>query len=206
VIRFLLNYAAVLIKELKAVVITDLHIGIEREMGIDVKFNLKRMLERIRKIRESVDSNKLIILGDVKHEILKREEFYMKMFFGELSKIFDEIFVCKGNHDANLEKFLSFENVFIKGSRGFRIKNYGFLHGHANPRKDLVKCKKIFIGHFQPAIKIDSKIFKCFVEGKNFLILPSFNFFSGYCLVDEIQFPKYLKKDEIKIYPTEINL
>jgi len=63
-----------------------------------------------------------------------------------------KIILCKGNHDTELEDIISKE-VKIYSSRGFKIKKYGFFHGHAWPSKRLMKCDWLFMAHIHPAIE-----------------------------------------------------
>ncbi|MCS7123277.1 MAG: metallophosphoesterase [Candidatus Aenigmarchaeota archaeon] len=195
--KIILNKSAIFIPKILSIVITDIHIGIEKEYGINIVANINKMVENILEIKNSTKAENLIILGDVKHEILKKEK-YINYFFDKIENSFDKIIVCKGNHDALIEKHIKFKNIKIKGARGFVIKNIGFFHGHANPSISVKKCRKIFLGHFQPAIKIGEKIEKCFLISRKFVILPSFNPITGYFNVREVNLPSFMKKTKLK--------
>jgi metallophosphoesterase superfamily enzyme len=119
-----------------------------------------------------------------------KEIEYVKDFFEDLSKIFEEIFICKGNHDDMLEEILQDYKVY--GARGFKIKDYGFFHGHAWPFSKLWNCKTWIIGHLQAAIEIRKgnfkKIEKVIIKAKpkiekgklhEIIILPAFSDLAG---------------------------
>lgn len=197
--KLVLNYPAIFIQKISSIVIADLHIGIEREIGININASINKLVENILKIAKSTKAKNLVILGDVKHEIVEIEK-YLLYFFEGIKNEFEKIFICKGNHDALIEKNINFENVEIKGSRGFKLDRFGFFHGHAKPLEEVKKCSKIFLGHFQPAIKIDEKVEKCFLISKKFVILPSFNPFSGYFDISEIKLPSFLKVKKFDVY------
>jgi metallophosphoesterase superfamily enzyme len=99
------------------------------------------------------------------------------------------------------------EKVKIYSSRGFKIGEYGFFHGHAWPSKNLMNCNYLFMGHLQPAVEfIDElgyrsvqqvwlkgnlnqelikKKYKTSKTGKlEIIIVPSFNRLSGSLIVN----------------------
>lgn len=205
-IKFLTDYPVLFLPKIKSLVISDLHIGIEHELfksGIFIQPQAEKFRLLVEKLAELTKAKNLIILGDVKHEvpgISLREERQIPKFFEPLTKK-SKIILAKGNHDTELKGLIP-EEVKIYGSSGFKIKNYGFFHGHAWPNKLLMKCDYLFMGHIQPAIdfrdkfgyrflqqvwlrgKLDPKKirekYKIKKTGKlNIVIFPSFNKLSG---------------------------
>lgn len=173
----------------------DLHIGYEEylnEQGIliprrqfkELIFELKDLFVQVEKRNGKKRLEKIIILGDLKHEFGRISEQEWK----EVNKILDflkkkskEVILIKGNHDAILETLTKRRELKILD---FYIeKGICFLHGHKLFPECLdKKVKMMVIGHRHPAILISDKYkkekYKCFLvgkwKGKKIIILPSF--------------------------------
>jgi uncharacterized protein len=210
-IKFITNVPACFISEIKSIVITDIHIGIEYELyksGIIIPLQTEKFLNTIKKIINSTNAKLLIILGDLKYKVpgISIKELKEIPKFLENLANYVKIILCKGNHDDNLEAIIP-KGVKFYGSGGFKIKKYGFFHGHAWPNKKLMECEYLFMGHLQPAIQLKDKFNHKFVEqvwikcklnkefvkerykidkvGKlNLIIVPSFNKMSGYFILN----------------------
>ncbi len=191
----------IFIRKLKALAITDLHFGIEFELkkkGINLPNQKEKFLEILREAKNETKANKLIIVGDVKHKvpgISLRELKNLKEFFEEISKDF-KIYIAKGNHDDRIEDIL--ENAKIFSSRGFKIKEFAFFHGHAWPFSKLWNCKFFIVGHLQAAVEIREKnvkeVKRVIIRAKpkvkkgnvrEIIILPSFNEFAGSFIINK---------------------
>ena len=174
----------------KAVVIGDLHLGYENSMkigGIDIGGkiyeDLIAELEKI--IGKAGRPDKIILLGDVKHEfseLTDGERNYLSKLFDYLSGKCGEIVIIKGNHDNYLLNISS--KKMIKVFDYYLWNEYCFLHGDRDFEEIYEKDIKYWVmGHMHPAIKISegAKIekYKCFLEGeykgKKIIILPSFS-------------------------------
>ncbi len=187
--KILWNERAIFMEELSAVVIADLHIGYEdelREKGVIVPSQWKNMRNRIESIMEKTQANRLIILGDIKHNILRTPR-YVREFFDDMPY---EIVAVKGNHDGGIEEMVDFK---VYPSQGFRIGKYGFIHGHSWPSEDVVKADFLFMGHMHPEIELFDSLKKsnkmaCILYGSlnekgiekygkdiSIFVLPAFN-------------------------------
>jgi len=222
---------ALFIDELKALVIADLHIGIEYELylqGINIASQTDKLLKRCKQLIEKKKAKKLFIVGDLKHVIGKESEEYYEMmkkerkevryFLKELGKEI-EIHIIKGNHDGLLKS----KYAKIYGSRGLKIKNIAFLHGHAWPSHDIMNADLLIMGHVHPFVRIKTKVGfsylePCWVRGRfkkeklkkygvnkmNFIIMPAFNPLCGGIAVnsEELIGPmaKMLSIDNAEIY------
>ena len=175
----------------RVLVVSDLHLGYGeslRESGVfvperingEIMRDFGEIFKRVGKI------DKIIILGDVKHEIgliLEDERREMGVLFELFDKFCDKIIVVRGNHDALLgiilRKDIELVDYYIWGE-------FAFLHGN----KDYVqihdkKVKTWLIGHIHPAVNLQDGVkeekYKCFLDGrfrgKRVIVLPSF--FSG---------------------------
>lgn len=231
-VKFIENVPAAYIKPLNALVVSDLHIGIEQEYlkkGIIMKPFYEIFLKKIKPLIKKTKSKVLIVLGDVKHTITTashKEEKQIKKVFESLRQS-AEILIVKGNHDGNLERILPELKIF--SSRGFVIDEYAFFHGNAKPIKKAYECNYLFCGHLQPSLEIRDKLgykqrFRVWVKGKlnkqkvkkyfrlrktgelNLIILPSFNELAGSFAInsEEIQNFFFIEKSLFDIKEAEV--
>jgi putative SbcD/Mre11-related phosphoesterase len=155
-IKFVLNEPALYLEDVAALVVGDLHIGIEYELGksgINLPAQINGMRRKIEKLIKETKSKNLIILGDVKHQvpgISYLEERDIPKFFSSLKEK-ARIYVCLGNHDTLLKDLLP-EGIEVYDSRGFAIENYAFFHGHAWPDKELFLCRYLITSHIHPTL------------------------------------------------------
>jgi len=159
--RFIKNHPALFIEEIKTLVIADLHIGIEYELyksGINIPSQVAKMKRVIKKLIEQTKAKRLVMLGDVKHDVPGVSYQEMKEipeFLESLSKIV-KIDICLGNHDTYMKE-LSPKGVKIHSSRGFKIGKFGFNHGHTWLSKELLSCDYLIISHIHPTIQFTDK-------------------------------------------------
>ncbi|MBS7622087.1 metallophosphoesterase [Candidatus Bathyarchaeota archaeon] len=154
-------YPALLLKGAdRSLIISDLHIGWEAslaEQGLHIPSQAPKYAERLRLIIKETDSARLIILGDVKHEVARvglREWGDVPSFFQELLEFVEEIYVIPGNHDGNLEALIP-ERVKMFPVHGLTIDHkVGLIHGHAWPRPEILGCDTIILGHLHPMIRL----------------------------------------------------
>ena len=186
------------VKDLEALVVTDLHIGVEIELrrkGINIPSQSEKFVEMIYEAKEKTNAKNLIILGDLKHKVpvsSVSELEKVKYFLEEVSKRL-KVTICKGNHDDLIEKIVEdIKEVKVYGARGFKMGDYGFFHGHAWPFSSLWEAKTWIVGHLQAfvetSLKTKKKVEKVVIKGvpkvkrgnlKEIIILPSLNDFVG---------------------------
>jgi putative SbcD/Mre11-related phosphoesterase len=196
-IQPILNETALLIEDKEIIVISDLHIGIEnelRELGLNTPSQTSSMAERLISILKKYSPKKIILLGDIKHNIpvsTINERFDVKQFLSEIID-FGLIHVIPGNHDGNIHRLLSSE-IQLHSSDGFVIDDIGFIHGHTWPNEEVMKCNNIVIGHTHPTIMLTDRLGyktyeQCWIKGE--------------CLKETIQkkYPKS-KNPEIIVVP-----
>lgn len=190
---FLKNYPAMKID--KSLVISDLHIGITKDMydkGVVLPSQVKEMADTINKLKRKTNTNKLIILGDVKHKVpgISLQEFKEVPLFFSLLK-YKDIIIVKGNHDGNIEKLV--DNIGgVKVKKSATISDYYLTHGHRNVN---TKKNTIVIGHNQPHVKFIDRMRARYVEpvwvkgnlkgGKELIIMPAFNRLCGATIVNK---------------------
>lgn len=175
----------------KILVFTDLHLGYEEALikqGTMIpKFNFDDTIKRIKKILAKTKKlNKIIILGDLKHELgsLSQQEWKeVTELISFLKKNCREIILLKGNHDNFLEQVVQTKNLTLKDSFFLEKQKILFVHGDkVKLNKEFSSAETIVIGHEHPAVilreGIKTEKFKCFLKGKyckkNLIVLPSF--------------------------------
>jgi len=160
-IRFLTDYPTAFITDKKALVIAELHLGLEYQLyksGVTIPSQGERFRETIEKLIEQTKAKILIIVGDIKHKVpgstIMEDREIPKLLNSLKEKI--KIILVKGNHDDRIEEIIP-EGIKVYSSRGFKLGKYGFFHGHAWPSKRLMGCDYLFMGHIHPAIEFRDK-------------------------------------------------
>jgi putative SbcD/Mre11-related phosphoesterase len=159
--RFVKDNRAVFLEDLEALVIADLHIGLEYDLyksGIRIPKQTEKMKEKIKGLIEKTKAKRLIDLGDVKHAVPGtsfQEKKEIPEFFEDLSDMV-KIDVVPGNHDGNLAELMP-SGVNVHSRSGFREGKYYFSHGHTWPTGDLLKSETLMVAHAHPAIEFEDK-------------------------------------------------
>ena len=172
-IRFVKNERALKFGEF--LIISDLHIGYKKsfeERGYKIPNQSKKFLKRIKELKEKTKTKKLIILGDVKHNIpyiSENERYDLLRFFKGISELFEEVIITKGNHDGRIESLVRRENIKVVSE--FVKDDIAFLHGHKYPSEKAMRCKFMVIGHTHPTFEIKEKTgvvhsYSCWVVGE----------------------------------------
>lgn len=190
-----------------ALVLADLHIGIEYDLslsGINIPSQVERRIDRVLQYLESVNAQRIVLLGDVKHSISKTsplERDDIPHFLRAVAE-YVPVDILPGNHDAGLEYLIPRDTRFgieIHPSKGYSINGVGLVHGHTWPSIELLSCSYVVMGHNHPIIRladplgyVSSKpvwIRACFVEAvfrkrypelgryqnPRIIIMPAFN-------------------------------
>jgi len=164
------------LKDRGALVVADLHIGYEQALqkqGIYIpRSTYAKMRRAINDMIERARPEKVVILGDVKHEFgvpSSQEWVEVKDLLKWLSDMGLKVHVVRGNHDnyiiAILKKFgveLHYP-VMVEGP-------YVMVHGH-EPLEEVPKgAELLLMGHEHPAIAVRDSLgvkrkFKCFLKG-----------------------------------------
>jgi len=180
---------AVFIEDLKILVLSDIHIGYEESLnksGILIpRTQFQQTMDEIQEIIEELPKiEKIIILGDLKHEFgkISNQEWNETLeFLRVLENKSKEIILIKGNHDTILGPIAERKSIVLRQIH--QEGKYLFLHGDkVVPELNDKKIETIFIGHMHPAIQLregtKSEKYKCFLVGenkkKNIIVLPSF--------------------------------
>lgn len=151
--------AALLLKEIGALIVADLHIGIEHEMssmGVTLPSQMEGMVERLSALARAAKARRLVMVGDLKHNLprsSRQEALEVPRFLECLHRIFDEIDMVKGNHDGGIERLLP-TYVRMHPSTGVRIGGYGICHGHSWPSPKVMDADILLIAHSHPVVML----------------------------------------------------
>lgn len=170
---------SVYIPSRKIALIADLHIGYEgilqREGVMIPKYQKEILKERIKKIINFYEPEKLIINGDLKHEFGKN----LRQEWREVTEILDfirrrvDVLLIRGNHDNYLKTIAS--KMGIDFVEEFEIENIKISHGHKNVD---FEGRKLIMAHEHPSILIKDKIgavvkLPCFMVGREIVVMPA---------------------------------
>lgn len=156
--------ARITLEEERILAVGDLHLGISAELadkGIEIPSQIPKAQERLLKLIETEDADRLIFLGDIKHNvpIVSWEEWKnLPDFFSELSRRV-KIEIVPGNHDGDIEGLIP-RDVVLHEADGMTIGDakVGFIHGHAWPNPNLIQAEAIVMGHNHPTIEFKDEL------------------------------------------------
>ncbi len=184
------GFRTIYIKNLNAVVISDLQLGEEmylaEERGIFIpQFQLNEMKRDLEQIYKRTKAKVLVINGDLKHEFgeaSKQEWREVKDFISYAYNFFQKIILVRGNHDNYLIPIV--KKLGLKVYNPFYLEE-GFLFTHGHKKIDYPKkFHTLVIGHVEPTIalrrgvdkiKVPVILFGKMKNGKNIICLPAFS-------------------------------
>jgi putative SbcD/Mre11-related phosphoesterase len=139
-----------------ALLISDLHLGLEKEMakkGFRIPSYSVKMVDRIRNIADSFKVERIVILGDVKHSVGKVDDIdwsILPWFFETMLDLFSAVDVVPGNHDGNIRTLVP-PRVRLHPTDGAVLgegrSRIGVAHGHAWPSESAIATGRLVIGH-----------------------------------------------------------
>ncbi len=148
-----------MLKVKDTIVVADLHIGYERELeekGINIPDQAEDMIDSIGKMLKREGAERLIINGDLKHNIPKgswQEYRDIPKAVDRWLKIVDEVHMIPGNHDGGIQRYLP-SDVFIHESSGKVLEDIGYFHGHAIPSDKVLSTGKVVLAHVHPTVAL----------------------------------------------------
>ena len=151
-----------------ALILSDLHYGVEAEMlrgGVWVPNRSTARTEKVLELLKQTKSKRLILLGDVKHQVphnSKQQRTDLEQFFMAVNRI-AKVEIVPGNHDGGLVDIIPSDVKFHK-SDGFVIGEIGMVHGHAWPSQEVMNSKVLVMGHEHPALSFRDRLDKLHSE------------------------------------------
>ncbi len=148
----------------RALVVADYHAGLEvglRRDGVEIRSRADERRERLCRLLVDTGVHRVVFLGDLGDALGEptREER------AELRSLVDAvteratITIVKGNHDGGLEAVLGdVEGVEIVGTRGVRLGDVGFCHGHTWPDSAVVAAPTLCTAHEHPQVRLEDEV------------------------------------------------
>ncbi len=142
----------------RVLVAADLHLGMEYELwlcGVSIPSQTERILERLQNQIAKTEPDRLLLLGDVKHNVPKvswQERREIPNFLGRLSEKL-MVDIVPGNHDSNLADMAPM-GVRMRPSTGFLLDGVGYFHGHTWPDEEIMRADLLVAAHLHPALRL----------------------------------------------------
>jgi hypothetical protein len=175
-------------------------VGLESELrakGVNLPSQTERMRARLLTLLHQTRAKRLIVIGDLKHRIpfsTRQEARELPWFFAQFPA---EVELVPGNHDVDLQDFLSVE---VHPAEGIVVGDVGLLHGHTWPGVDVMQCKTVVTCHNHPAVMLMDELghrhkeacwvrapftpkarerYAALPEGAELIVMPAFNELTG---------------------------
>lgn len=154
----------------KTLVIADIHLGIEWDLyksGFSIPSRMEQHIKHIHEYMEQITPNRIILLGDIKHNIpgiswQERDEIPR---FLETIAQYAPIDIFPGNHDGNIDFLLPEEvDITLHSSKGAVLDGVGYFHGHTWPDPKLLGARYIITAHNHPIIRFTDSLGYATVE------------------------------------------
>jgi len=143
--------------EHRVMVVADLHLGIEYELwlgGANLPSQTGRLLDRILGVIEAHDPERLVVLGDLKHNVPRtswQERVEVPEFISKLSKVVKVVLV-PGNHDTGLRDLAP--GAEVCEPEGVVIDGVGYFHGHTFPSQEVLSSGILITAHLHPSVRL----------------------------------------------------
>ncbi|MDG6934395.1 MAG: metallophosphoesterase [Nitrososphaerota archaeon] len=177
-------------------VISDLHIGLEESLsrkGLHLPGQSIKMAKHATELGNRNDCSSLVLLGDVKDEILGVSPWglvALSQFFETVMSGFSEVILIPGNHDGGIEQHIP-PGVKLVNPHGILIRSVeengkeekvALLHGHADPSPAVASADTYIVGHRHFMFRVGRKPQPLWIRGrfgkgldKYLIVVPPFN-------------------------------
>jgi len=171
---------ALFLREERALVISDLHLGFEgalAEQGVSIpRFQRKVILERLGRMLDRVRAERVVIAGDFKHEFSRNlvdEWVEVKQVLRFLKERVTPVLV-RGNHDNYLATILGDLRMELLDRTD--VAGHTIVHGH----EEVSTLHPIVMGHEHPAVKLKDELgatvsVPAFLASDRLIVLPAFS-------------------------------
>jgi putative SbcD/Mre11-related phosphoesterase len=184
------------VASLKALVISDLHLGYEggqAKNGVMIpKANLQSVIAIISKALDGRDVEKVIVVGDIKNDfsgVINEELRELREIVDVLKKKGVALEMVKGNHDNFIESYSNALGIRVYHEQ-LVLDDYLFAHGDKELGESDAPFSTVIMGHEHPSIGIRSKVgtierLRCFLKGTisyrrrkvSLIVLPAIGYF-----------------------------
>lgn len=171
---------ALLLRDERTVVISDLHLGFEgalAEQGVSIpRFQRKVILERLAAMFDRTKAERVVVAGDFKHEFSRNlvdEWVEVKQVLRFVRERAEPVLV-RGNHDNYLATILGDLRLALQDRAD--VGGFTIVHGH----EDVSTLQPIVMGHEHPAVKLRDELgavvsVPAFLASERLIVLPAFS-------------------------------
>ncbi len=148
--------------DLRVLVASDLHLGIEHQLwlgGASVPSRTRKMLEGLRRRVGEIGPDRLILLGDVKHNLpwtSFQERREIPAFLRSLSEVV-RVDLVVGNHDIGISDLVP-PLVGVHPASGLVLDGVGYFHGHTWPDPEIFEAEILVASHLHPAVRLADRL------------------------------------------------
>jgi metallophosphoesterase superfamily enzyme len=142
-----------------SLVVADIHIGIEWDLyrsGINLLSQMERRLDRILGYIQANSPDRVILLGDVKHNVPQvswQEKDEIPRFLETLAE-YTHVDIFPGNHDGGIELLFNRQkDIRVHSARGAVLDGVGYFHGHTWPAPELLAASHVVTAHNHPTVR-----------------------------------------------------
>jgi putative SbcD/Mre11-related phosphoesterase len=146
------------IPEGTALVIADYHAGIEAALrleGYELPGGAEARRRHLLSLLEETGADRLVVLGDLAHFVGVPEGEELT----ELETLRDSLPVpltlVPGNHDGAVADRL---DIDVEDSRGIRLGDVGFVHGHTWPAPEVLAADVVCTGHEHVTVRLVDEV------------------------------------------------
>lgn len=142
-----------------SLVVADIHLGIEWDLyrsGINLPSQMKGRLDRLLGYIQTNLPDRVILLGDVKHNVPQvswQEKDEIPRFLETLAE-HTHVDIFPGNHDGGIELLFNRQNdISVHSARGEVLDGVGYFHGHTWPAPEILAASYVVAAHNHPTIR-----------------------------------------------------
>jgi uncharacterized protein len=153
-----------------SLVVADIHLGIEWDLyrsGINLPSRMEERLDRILSYIQTNSPDRVILLGDVKHNVPQvswQEKGEIPRFLEKLAE-YAHIDIFPGNHDGGIELlFKRQKDIRVHSARGAVLDGVGYFHGHTWPATELLAASHVVTAHNHPTVRFTDAFGHSIVE------------------------------------------
>jgi metallophosphoesterase superfamily enzyme len=153
-----------------SLVIADIHLGIEWDLyrsGINLPSRMGERLNRILRYIKTNSPDRVILLGDVKHNVpqVSWQEKEEIPYFLETLAEYTHVDIFPGNHDGGIEFLFSRQkDIKLHSIRGAVLDEVGYFHGHTWPAPELFAASNVITAHNHPTVRFTDSLGYSIVE------------------------------------------
>ncbi len=142
-----------------SLVVADIHLGIEWDLyrsGINLLSQMERRLDRILSYIQANSPDRVILLGDVKHNVPQvswQEKEEIPRFLETLAE-HTHVDIFPGNHDGGIELLFNRQkDIRVHSARGAVLDGVGYFHGHTWPAPEILAASHVVTAHNHPTVR-----------------------------------------------------